>query len=261
MVILEPWKREVFAMGCSSIGKTTVCIGICLVLSACLDSRNDEPCTLVSPWNCDDNILDIESSNKASFRMLQLSTLSQRGSEGGISLRVSSTRGDINKTVPGGREIHIEDVVIRGADSVDGEVELVYGALTVGGRTRPQENSKTGYIAHFGLAHSEIDLTLFHNGSVYKAGGSSTELYGQVGFFVRPLPSIDIDITYSYSLGKSLNSTREIDLLFNYHLIKHLKVFGGYRNLKHEYDVNNTHDRSGIMVNHKGPVLGIHVLF
>lgn len=112
---------------------------------------------------------------------------------------------------------------------------------------------------YVGVAQTNMDLTLIHEGTTYTTNDRTTELYMQVGMDYEIAPSLYGGGTWAFSIGPDLTGISEIDLKLNYAVFKHLEVMGGYRWLKYDYYVEE--DESIIHVNFKGPFIGINVPF
>lgn len=123
----------------------------------------------------------------------------------------------------------------------------------------PGMESKFCGLMYVGVAQTNMDLTLIHEGTTYTTNDRTTELYMQVGMDYEIAPSLYGGGTWAFSIGPDLTGISEIDLKLNYAVFKHLEVMGGYRWLKYDYYVEE--DESIIHVNFKGPFIGINVPF
>lgn len=211
---------------------------------------------------CTDNVVSIESEDSVTFTTLETSFPVNRQETLKIKLRGSRTSGEYNQTVPDGKMILIEDVQIRGPTEVNGSTDLTYVSASIGTDDMfniPGMESKFRGLIYFGVAQTNMDLTLIHEGTTYTTNDRTTELYMQVGMDYEIAPSLYGGGTWAFSIGPDLTGISEIDLKLNYAVFKHLEVMGGYRWLKYNYYVEE--DESIIHVNFKGPFIGINVPF
>lgn len=211
---------------------------------------------------CSGNVVSIESKDSVTFTTLETSFPVNSQETLKVKLRGSRTSGDYSQTVPDGKMILIEDTQIRGPTEVNGSTDLTYASVSIGTDdmfNNPGMASKWRGLMYVGIAQTNMDLTLIHEGTTYTSNDRTTELYMQVGTDYEIVPSLYGGGTWAYSLGPDLTGISEIDLKLNYALFKHLEVMGGYRWLKYNYYVEE--DESIIHVNFKGPFIGINVPF
>ena len=211
---------------------------------------------------CADNVISIESEDSVTFTTLETSFPVNRQETLKIKLRGSRTSGEYSQAVPDGKMILIEDVQIRGPTQVNGSTDLTYASASIGTDdmfNTPGMESKFRGLMYVGVAQTNMDLTLIHEGTTYTTNDRTTELYMQVGMDYEIAPSLYGGGTWAFSIGPDLTGISEIDLKLNYAVFKHLEVMGGYRWLKYNYYVEE--DESIIHVNFKGPFIGINVPF
>lgn len=211
---------------------------------------------------CADNVISIESEDSVTFTTLETSFPVNRQETLKVKLRGSRTSGDYSQTVPDGKIILIENVQIRGPTEVNGSTDLTYASVSIGTDgvfDNPAMAPKLRGLVYVGVAQTNMDLTLIHEGTTYTSNDRTTELYMQLGMDYEIVPSLYGGGTWAFSLGPDLTGISEIDLKLNYALFKHLEVMGGYRWLKYNYYVEE--DESIIHVNFKGPFIGINVPF
>ena len=211
---------------------------------------------------CSGNVVSIESEDSVTFTTLETSFPVNRQETLKVKLRGSRTSGDYSQTVPDGKMILIEDVQIRGPTEVNGSTDLTYASVSIGTDdmfNNPGMESKLRGLMYVGVAQTNMDLTLIHEGTTYTTNDRTTELYMQVGMDYEIVPSFCGGGTWAFSLGPDLTGISEIDLKLSYAVFKHLEVMGGYRWLKYNYYVEE--DESIIHINFKGPFIGINVPF
>ena len=245
--------------------KLITCILASIIVNACSNNETTA-CDLLILVSCDNGVTDINATDKTSFEMLQITIPDEKSNSDQLRLRASRTSGDFAQTVPKWGTINIDDTRITGVAPVSGSVGLTYASITLGSKSRYITEGKIvyGFMSHWGLAQTLIDLTLVNDGSTVKSQKKSTELYGQGGFYFEALPSLEIGMTYSLSIGTKLSNTNEIDLLFSYDLMKNLRIMGGYRALEHEHYIGDgsiDDETSAILVKYKGPFLGVDISF
>lgn len=211
---------------------------------------------------CADNVISIESEDSVTFTTLETSFPVNRQETLKVKLRGSRTSGDYSQTVPDGKIILIENVQIRGPTEVNGSTDLTYASVSIGTDgvfDNPAMVPKLRGLVYVGVAQTNMDLTLIHEGTTYTSNDRTTELYMQLGMDYEIVPSLYGGGTWAFSLGPDLTGISEFDLKLNYALFRHLEVMGGYRWLKYNYYVEE--DESIIHVNFKGPFIGINVPF
>ena len=211
---------------------------------------------------CADNVISIESEDSVTFTTLETSFPVNSQGNLKVKLRGSRTSGDYSQTVPDGKMILIEGVQIRGPTGVNGSTDLAYASASIGTDDMfdtPGMESKLRGLMYVGVAQTNMDLTLIHEGTTYQNNDRTTELYMQVGMNYEISPSLYGGGTWAFSLGPDFTGISEIDLKLEYALFKHLEVMGGYRWLKYNYYVEE--DESIIHINFRGPFIGLSVPF
>jgi len=180
-----------------------------------------------------------------------------------VKLRGSRTSGDYSQAVPDGKIILIEDIQIRGPTEVSGSTDLFYASISIGTenlftilQTRPE---KLHAIAYLGVAQTNMDLILIHEGTAYKTNDRTTEMYMQMGLSYEIFPTLHGGGTWAFSLGPDLTGMSEFDLKLTYSFFRQMEIMGGYRWLRFNYYVED--DESVIHVNFRGPFIGVNVPF
>ena len=208
---------------------------------------------------CADNVISIESEDSVTFTTLETTIPLSRQRNLSVKLRGSRTSGDYNQAVPDGKMILINDIQIRGPTDVSGSADLTYASVSIGTEDMLANSEKLRGLGYFGIAQTNMDLTLIHEGTTYTTKDRTTEMYMQWGLSYEIAPSFYGGGTWAFSVGPDLTGISEIDLKLNYALFKHLEVMGGYRWLKYNYYVEE--DESIIHIDFKGPFIGINVPF
>ena len=211
---------------------------------------------------CADNVISIESEDSVTFTTLETSFPVSKKRNLDIKLRGSRTSGDYSQDVPDGKMILIEDVQIRGPTYVDGSTDLTYASVAIGTSDmslgRAVSDKWRGSL-FLGVAQTNMDLILRHEGNTYKTSDRTTEMYMQWGILYAFHPSVHGGGSWSFSLGPDLTGISEFDLKLHYALFEHLEIMGGYRWLKYNYYVED--DESIIHVDFKGPFIGLALPF
>jgi hypothetical protein len=211
---------------------------------------------------CAGNVVSIESEDSVTFTTLETSFPVNRQETLKLKLRGSRTSGDYSQTVPDGKMILIEDVQILGPTEVNGSTDLTYASVSIGTEDifkNTGMESKFRGLLYVGLAQTNMDLTLIHEGTAYSSNDRTTEMYMQLGMDYRIAPALYGGGTWAFSIGPDLTGISEIDLKLNYALFKHLEVMGGYRWLRYDYYVEE--DESIIHVDFRGPFIGLNIPF
>ena len=180
-----------------------------------------------------------------------------------MKLRGSRTSGDYSQAVPDGKMILIDDTQIRGPTAVSGSTDLTYASVSIGTDNMfSDDKSGSGELRaslYVGVAQTNTDLTLVHEGTTYQASDRTTEMYMQWGLLYELVPSLYGGGTWAASLGPDLTGISEVDLKLQYALFEHLEIMGGYRWLQYNYYVEN--DESVIHIDFKGPFIGLNLPF
>lgn len=212
---------------------------------------------------CADNVITIESEDSVTFTTLETSFPISRQNNLRVKLRGSRTSGDYSQAVPDGKMILIDDIQIRGPTDVSGSTDLTYASVSIGSDDMFTQNDmkpkKLRGLVYLGVAQTNMDLTLIHEGITYKTNDRTTELYTQMGLSYEIASSFYGGGTWAFSVGPNLTGISELDLKLNYALFKHLEIMGGYRWLKYNYYVED--DESIIHIDFKGPFIGLYVPF
>jgi hypothetical protein len=242
--IYEPKEREMFNRGLQLIS----CLGLL---------------SLVLISGCADNVISIESEDSVTFTTLETSFSIDKKRNLDVKLRGSRTSGSYSQSVPDGKMILIDDVQIRGPTEVNGDTDLTYASISVGSNNffADRDEGQQGWrpSVFFGVAQTNMDLTLAHEGNTYKTSDRTTELYMQWGVLYEFLPSFYGGGSWAASVGADLTGISEVDLKLHYALFEHLEIIGGYRWLKYNYYVED--DESIIHIDFRGPFIGLNAPF
>jgi hypothetical protein len=211
---------------------------------------------------CSSNVVDIDAEDNVSFATFEASFPLSEQKNRRIKVRSSQVNGNYSQTVPNGKLIEIDDKQINGPTEVRGTTDLVYYSVSYGGNILfedllhdDQMSPKELYgIWSIGLAQTDMDFTLVHEGTRHKISDKTIELYGQVGLLYPITQSFSGAITLGFGIGKDLNSISEYDLRFSYQLAKKMGIIGGFRRLEYLYFVK---DESDINVVFTGPFVGV----
>jgi len=208
---------------------------------------------------CASNVVSIESEDSVTFTTLE--TTIPLSSEGILKfkLRGSRTSGDYSQSVPDGMMILIDDIQIRGPTEVSGSTDLTYASASMGGEALFGKEERVQGLMYLGVAQTNMDITLIHEGTTYSTNDRTTELYMQWGLLYEIVPSLWGGGTWALSLGPDMTGIKEIDLLLKYALFEHLEIMGGYRWLEYDYLVED--DESIIRIDFNGPFIGLGVPF
>lgn len=208
---------------------------------------------------CSSNVISIESEDSVTFTTLETSFPVSEQRNLRIKLRGSRTSGEYNQAVPDGKMILIEDVQIRGPTEVSGSTDLTYASASIGIDDVFKSYGRLYGLMFLGVAQTNMDLTLTHEGTTYTTNDRTTEMYMQVGMSYDITSSFNGGGTWAFSIGPDLTGISEIDLKLGYALFEHLEIMGGYRWLKYNYYVEQ--DESIIHIDFKGPFIGLNVPF
>jgi hypothetical protein len=212
---------------------------------------------------CSSNVISIDSKDSTKFTTLETSIPLSKQRIDRIKLRATRVSGDYSQSVPSGKLVVIEDNQIQGPADVSGTTDLTYVSIGYGaddiftsddwldGRLRAR-----GYL---GLAQTDMDLTLVHEGTTYRTSDKTIELYMQVGVSYAITPALHGGGTWATTLGSYFSGINEIDLRLDYALLKHLKIMAGYRWFEYNYLVDE--DDSTIRVKFRGPFVGLYIPF
>ena len=210
---------------------------------------------------CADNVISIESEDSVTFTTVETSFPIYRERNLDVKLRGSRTSGDYTQSVPDGKMILIDDIQIRGPVDVSGSTDLTYASVSIGTDNVISEHDDDllrGSV-YVGVAQTNMDLTLVHQGTTHATSDRTTEMYMQVGLLFRVLPSLYGGGTWAASLGPNLTGISELDLKLSYAVFSHLELMGGYRWLRYDYYVED--DESVIHIDFRGPFVGLSVPF
>ncbi len=215
-------------------------------------------------WSgCADNVISIEPEDSVTFTTLEASFPVDKNRKLDLKLRGSRTSGEYSQAVPDGKRILIDDAQIRGPTEVGGTTDLTYASISIGTRhflLDPNDSQQKWHPLLFvGVAQTNMDLTLVHEGATYIISDRTTELYLQWGVAYEFLPAFYGTGAWAGSLGPDLTGISEIDLTLHYALFEHLEIFGGYRWLKYNYYVEE--DESVIHIDFRGPFVGLNLPF
>ena len=208
---------------------------------------------------CTSNVISIDAKDSVSFATLETSFPVSRSGSFRVKLRGSRTSGDYSQDVPDSMMILIDDTQIRGPTTVSGSADLTYASISIGADDTFGPDSRLKGLGYIGVAQTNMDMTLVHEGTTYFTNDRTTELYMQWGLSYLLAPSLYGGGTMAFSLGPDLTGIREIDLKLDYAIFEHLELMVGYRWLKYDYLVED--DESVIRINFKGPFAGLNIPF
>lgn len=212
---------------------------------------------------CTSNVIDIHSSDSATFTPLETSFPVSRNSETRIKLRTSSVDGSYTQTVPDGKMIVIDNQQIRGEVEVVGDSDLSYTSISIGnddlfnGGDEAVKVPRASF--YLGLAQTRMDVSLTHENDTYAFVDETIELYLQVGALYALKPELDAGLTYAMSVGADFSGISELDIKLDYALHKQLHLTAGYRSLEYNYLVEE--QDSSIQVDFRGPFIGLNIPF
>jgi hypothetical protein len=212
---------------------------------------------------CASNVISIDTKDSVSFSTLETSIPLSKQRTDRIKVRGSRASGDYSQVVPDGKMIIIEDTQIHGPANVSGTTDLTYASLSYGSEDiSPGDGlmpQKLSFLVYIGLAQTNMDVTLLHEGTTYTTNDRTTELYLQLGGAYAITPAFKAGLTWASSVGADFTGINEVDLRLGYALFSHLEVIGGYRWLEYNYLVEE--DDSIIRVKFRGPFIGLNIPF
>ncbi|MGD2171257.1 MAG: hypothetical protein PVJ78_07090 [Gammaproteobacteria bacterium] len=204
--------------------------------------------------SCATNV-DIDADDRTQFTSLQTSFPLQDD----LRLRLQATRvdGSFSQQLDYTEYIRLDDSSFSGPDEVEGDIELTYYSVAIGGNRAGGDSFRTE--TYYGISQTHFDLNLGNDTERLEASDESVEFYLQFATYAAISESADFGFRWALSLGRELSGISEIDLLLEYELAEHLQLTGGYRWFEYNYDPGN--EDSNIVVDFNGPFLGIQVPF
>jgi hypothetical protein len=178
-------------------------------------------------------------------------------------LRFKATRvdGSFDQRLDAGERIHLEDSTFDGPDLVDGDLELTYYSIAIGGG-KGFDSAGAGGLrteTYFGISQTRFDLEMESGNRRLQADDDTVEFYMQWAAIAPINDSLDFGFSWALSVGREFSGISEIDLMLEFDVAEHLSITGGYRWFEYQYDSGG--DDSNLEVDFRGPFLGIRVPF
>ncbi|MFT7556234.1 MAG: hypothetical protein ACI9LO_002559 [Planctomycetota bacterium] len=208
------------------------------------------------------NVNDIRVRDRVSFNNLETSLAIPDSDHLRVRLRGSKASGNSRHSVVAGDLIRIEDSPFFGPLEYDSAAEVSYFSVAIG---RDEVHAdffpgKVNVSSYFGLARTDFDLSLQHQGNTYTAADTTTELYLQYALSNAFNDWLSGGLSYALSYNFDSVLSREIDLLMELKISREFRLTGGYRWYEYSYDNFDTNN-STINLEFSGPFLGINLPF
>ena len=209
--------------------------------------------TLIS--SCATNV-DIDADDTTQFTTLETSFPLE---DDRLRLRLQATRvdGSFSQQLDYGEYVRLDDASVSGPDELDGDLDLNYYSIAIGGIQGSGDSFRTE--TYYGISQTNFDLNVGNDTRRFEVSDETVEFYLQFGIYAAISESADFGFSWALSLGRELSGISEINLLLEYEVAEHLKLTGGYRWFEYNYDSGN--EDSNIVVDFKGPFLGLQVPF
>jgi hypothetical protein len=183
--------------------------------------------------------------------------------DAGTRLRFKATRvdGSFDQRLDAGEHIHLENFTFDGPDLVDGELELTYYSIAIGGGRNYGYSGSEGprTETYLGISQTSFDLEMESGNRRLQADEDTIEFYAQ-WLAIAPInDSLDFGFSWALSLGRDFSGISEIELMLEYDAAEHLSITGGYRWFEYNYDSDESD--SNIQVDFRGPFIGIRIPF
>lgn len=178
-------------------------------------------------------------------------------------LRFKATRvdGSFDQRLDPDERIRLEDSTFNGPDLVDGDLELTYYSVAIGGGRNYPNTGRGGLRTetYLGISQTSFDLEMQSGNRRLQADDDTVEFYMQWAAIAAINETLDFGFSWALSVGREFSGISEIDLMLEYDVTEHLSITGGYRWFRYEFDSDL--DDSNIEVDFRGPFLGIQVPF
>ena len=202
--------------------------------------------------------VNIDAEDTTRFSNLSASVPINGDENTRLRFRATRVDGSFDQDLEFGERIRLEDSAINGPALVDGELDLAYYSVAIGGgRNFGREGFRTE--TYFGISQTRFDLELESADRRLQAEDDTVEFYMQWAAIAPINESLDFGFSWALSVGREFSGISEIDLFLEYGLAEHLAVTGGYRWFEYQYD-SDDYD-SNLEVDFRGPFLGIRVPF
>ena len=211
-----------------------------------------------------DNEIDMEGSESMSFRALEV-TYHHPDDGPNIMFRTSKADGDFSQSISSPHYVTWPTITIFGPATIDGVVDLRYASIAMGFEATTSSENTMGIPAgttgkvYFGLNQSEIKATLTHLTDTYTVDDDTLELYGLIGVSFPVYETLSCGLTFATSIGEDFSGISELDFRFDYLPTEHLGIMFGYRSLQYMYNADT--DVSDIIMEYRGPFVGLNIVF
>jgi hypothetical protein len=204
--------------------------------------------------------VDIDAEDETRFSSLAASIPLQSDDDTRLRFQATRVDGSFDQRLDADERIHLDDSTIYGPQVVDGDLDLAYYSIAIGGGKH--YGSGTGGLrteTYLGISQTRFDLELASTGQRLQAEDDTIEFYVQWAAIAPINDSLDFGFSWALSLGEKFSGISEIDLLLSFDVAEHLTVTGGYRWFEYEYEEDD--GDSNLEVDFRGPFLGITVPF
>ncbi len=206
------------------------------------------------------NVVNLEGSDSTSFTELRTSfPLSRKDETERIKIRVTKTNGDFNQDVADGKIVDLENFQLTGPDQVTSVSELTMASISYG-RVDKVLREKFFMSAFVGVSRTNFKIDMASaSGLSTDVRNKTFEVYVDLGIYREILPYLNAGLFAAFSRNPSLTGITEWDVSLSFRPMKYMEIIGGYRWFK--YDYFTTEYDSGIIVELKGPFIGLDFPF
>lgn len=206
------------------------------------------------------NVVNLEGSDSTSFTEFRTSfPLTRKDETERIKIRVTKTSGEFNQDLADGKIVDFENFQLTGPDQVMSKTELTMASISYG-RVDKVLREKFFMSAFVGVSRTNFKIDMNSaSGPTTDVRNKTFEVYVDLGIYREVLPYLNAGLSAAFSRNPSLTGVTEWDVSLAFRPIKHMEIIGGYRWFK--YDYFTTDFDSGIIVELKGPFIGLDFSF
>ena len=217
-------------------------------------------CLLLLQGCSSTNVVNLEGSDSVTFNELRVSfPVSKQDENERIKIRVTGESGEFQQEIAEGKIVDFENFQLTGPDLVSATTSVTTASISYG-RVGEALREKFLLSAFAGISRTNFEIDLESaSGLATGVRNKSFEVYVDLGIYRMFSPFLTGGLEAAFSRNLSLSGVTEWGAVLKFRPFRQMEIIGGYRWFK--YDYFTTDFDSGIIVELKGPFIGIDLSF
>lgn len=206
------------------------------------------------------NVVNLEGSDSTTFNELRASfPVTKQDPNERIKIRFTRADGEFSQDIADGKIVDFEDFQLTGPDQFRAMTDVTTASISYG-RVGDALRENFFMSAFAGISRSNFEIDM-ESASGLSTGvrNKSFEVYVDLGVYHLFTPFLTAGLEAAFSRNLSLSGVTEWGVILKFRPSMHMEIIGGYRWFK--YDFFTTDYDSGIIVELKGPYIGLDFPF